>query len=162
MNTAVIFDMDGTLADVRSIRHHLVTFEATKRKVMKHFDRFHAESVNVPPHSHVVNAAQVAKMLGHDVLIVTARKHKFRHHTAFWLAMHGIPSDAMFMRADNDNRPDYLVKRDMLSTIRQAWNVIHAWDDNPSIIRLWNEEGIPCTVVEGWEDEKMGVSHLTN
>lgn len=149
--SAVIFDMDGTLANVHSIRHHLTRFDATKRRVVKHFDRFHAESVNVPPHSHVVNAAQVAHMLGHNVLIVTARKHMWRHHTAWWLAMHDVPSDALFMRANNDNRPDFDVKKDILSTIRQAWNPIHAWDDNPSIIALWKQEGIPHTVVDGWE-----------
>jgi phosphoglycolate phosphatase-like HAD superfamily hydrolase len=149
--TAVIFDMDGTLANVSSIRHHLTAFDATKRRVVKHFDRFHDESVNVPPHSHVVNAAQVAKMLGHDVLIVTARKHMWRHHTAWWLAMHGVPSDALFMRGNLDNRKDYEVKRDMLATIRKAWTPIYAWDDNPAIIALWQEEGIPHTVVEGWQ-----------
>jgi len=149
---AVIFDMDGTLANVSSIRHHLTKFDATKRRVIKHFDRFHAESVNVPPHSHVVNAAQVAKMLGHDILIVTARKHQWRNHTAWWLAMHDVPSDALFMRGDDDNRKDVDVKRDMLSIIRKQWNVIAAWDDNPSIVSLWNEKGIHCNVVDGWED----------
>lgn len=149
---AVIFDMDGTLANVSSIRHHLTAFDATKRRVIKHFDMFHAESVNVPPHPHVVNAAQVAKMLGNDVLIVTARKHMWRHQTAWWLAMHNIPSDALFMRGNDDNRPDYDVKKDILSTIRQAWIPIHAWDDNPNIIRLWNEEGISCTIVDGWKN----------
>ena len=151
MQTAVIFDMDGTLADVSSIRHHLTKFDETRRRVIKHFDRFHAESVNVPPHFHVVNAAQVAKMLGHDVVIVTARKHMWRNHTAWWLAMHGVPSDALFMRDNEDNRPDYEVKKDILQTIRKSWNPIHAWDDNPNIIRLWTEENIPCTIVEGWD-----------
>ena len=144
-------DMDGTLADVSSIRHHLKAFDESKRRVIKHFDIFHAESVNVPSHPHVVNAAQVAKMLGHDVLIVTARKHMWRHHTAWWLAMHDVPSDALFMRGNLDNRKDYEVKKDILSTIRQAWNPIHAWDDNPSIIKLWTEEKIPCTIVDGWD-----------
>jgi hypothetical protein len=151
MKSAVIFDMDGTLADVSSIRHHLKAFDATKRRVIKHFDRFHAESVNVPPHSYVVNAAQVAKMLGHDVLIVTARKHMWRNHTAWWLALHGVPSDALFMRGNLDNRKDYEVKKDILATIRKAWNPIYAWDDNPAIIKLWEEESIPHTVVEGWD-----------
>lgn len=147
MKSCVIFDMDGTLANVSSIRHYL------KPDIHhgKDFDRFHAESVNVPPHSHVVNAAQVAKLLGHDVVIVTARKHMWRHQTAWWLAMHGVPSDALFMRGNKDQRKDYDVKKDILSTIRQAWTPIHAWDDNPNIIRLWNEEGIPCTVVPGWQ-----------
>lgn len=146
--SAVIFDMDGTLADVSSIRHHLIPVDHKKD-----FYSFHAESVNVPPHPHVVNAAQVAHILGHSVLVVTARKHMWRHHTAWWLAIHGVPSDMLMMRGNEDNRKDYYVKKDMLKTIRQAYSVIHAWDDNPNIVRLWKEEGIPCTVVEGWIDD---------
>ena len=149
---AVIFDMDGTLADVSSIRHHIKKFDATKRRIVKHFNRFHAESVSVPPHQHVVSAAQMSKMLGNSVLVVTARKHMWRHHTAWWLAMHQVPSDMLIMRGNDDNRPDYEVKRDMLETIRQAYDVIHAWDDSPHVIKLWKEEGIPYTQVPGWED----------
>ena len=152
MQSAIIFDMDGTLADVSSIRYHLRKYDEGNRRVIKHFDAFHAESVNVPPHQHVVNATQVAHMLGHAVLIVTARKHMWRDHTAWWLAMHNVPSDMLIMRGNEDNRKDHEVKRDMLNTIRKAYNVIHAWDDNPSIIKLWKEEGIPTTVVPGWED----------
>jgi len=146
MKTAVIFDMDGTLADVSSIRHYLESDVHHK----KEFDKFHAESVNVPAHDYVVNAAQMAHILGHAVLIVTARKHMWRHHTAWWLAMHRVPSDMLMMRGNNDRRKDYEVKKDMLDTIRKAYNIIHAWDDNPNIIRLWQEEGIPTTVVPGW------------
>ncbi len=151
MKTAVIFDMDGTLADVSSIRHYLTKYDEGKRRVIKHFDNFHDESVNVPPHSHVVNAAQIAHMLGHEVLVVTARKHMWRNHTAWWLAMHDVPSDMLMMRGDEDNRKDYEVKRDMLDTLRKAYDIIHAWDDNPSIIKLWQENNIPTTVVPGWE-----------
>ena len=151
MKDAVIFDMDGTLANVSSIRHYLRRYDESKSRNIKDFNAFHAESVNVPAHSHVVNAAQMAHMLGHAVLIVTARRHMWRNHTAWWLAMHDVPSDMLMMRNDNDNRQDYEVKRDMLATIRKAYNVIHAWDDNPSIVRLWNEHDIPVSVVPGWE-----------
>lgn len=147
MQTAVIFDMDGTLADVSSIRHYLKPNHRGKD-----FDRFHTESVNVPPHSHVVNASQIANILGHSVLVVTARKHMWRHHTAWWLAMHGVPSDMLMMRGNTDQRQDYDVKKDMLDTISKAYHVIHAWDDNPNIIRLWKEHDIPTTVVPGWID----------
>lgn len=151
MKDAVIFDMDGTLANVSSIRHYLRRYDESKRRNVKDFNAFHAESVNVPPHMHVVNAAQVAHMLGHAVLIVTARKHMWRDHTAWWLAMHGVPSDMLMMRGDHDNRADYEVKRDMLETISKAYHVIHAWDDNPSIIKLWREYNISVTEVPGWE-----------
>lgn len=144
---AVIFDMDGTLADVSSIRHYLKADKGSKD-----FHSFHSESVNVPPHNHVVNAAQVAHMLGLKVLIVTARKYMWRDRTAWWLALNRIPSDMLIMRGNIDQRRDYEVKKDMLQTIRRAYSPIHAWDDNPSIIKLWKDENIPCTIVEGWED----------
>lgn len=149
---AVIFDMDGTLADVSSIRYHLRQYDETKGRVVKHFNLFHEKSVDVPAHDFVVNAAQVAHMMGKDVLIVTARRHMWRHQTAWWLAMNNVPSDALFMRGNLDSRPDYEVKKDMLDTIKKQWNPVHAWDDNPSIIKLWTEQGIPTTVVEGWEN----------
>lgn len=142
--TAVIFDVDGTLADVRGIRHYVV---GTRRK---NFEAFHAESVNVPAHSHVVNAAQVAHMLGHDVVVVTARKVKWARHTGMWLALNNVPSAAMFMRRDDDSRADVEVKRDILGAIKKSWDVVAAWDDNPKIVELWESEGIHCNVVEGW------------
>ena len=155
MRKAVIFDMDGTLADVRGIRHHVVG----RRR--RDFDAFHADSVNVPPTPHVANAAVMADMLGAagrveaiepnvDVVVVTARKVRWARHTAMWLAMNRIPSAAMFMRADKDSRPDGEVKRDILRSIRRTWDVIAAWDDNPKIVALWESEGITTHRVDGW------------
>lgn len=145
---AVIFDMDGTLCDVTGIRHLVLGG-------VRNFEAFHRESVNCPPHSHVVEAARRAQEDGLAVLIVTARKAKFRNHTAMWLALNRVPSDAMLMRANHDNRKDVEVKRDILRQIRRSWNPIHAWDDNPAIVSLWEAEGIPCTIVPGWLEEKI-------
>jgi hypothetical protein len=145
MRDAVIIDMDGTLADVSGIRHFV-------RGPVKDFDSFHGESVNVPPHLDVVALARDAHADGLAVLIVTARKHRWRHHTAWFLAMHGVPSDALFMRHDSDNRPDVAVKRDILTRIRRSWKPVHAVDDNPAVVGLWVAEGIPVTVVPGWSD----------
>lgn len=143
---AVIIDMDGTLADVSSIRHHV-------RQHPKDFDAFHAASVDVPTNINAVLIARAAHRRGVDVLIVTARRERWRHHTAWFLALHGIPSDALIMRGDKDGRSDVEVKRDMLnSIIRKAWTPVLAVDDNPSVIALWESEGIPTVVIPGWED----------
>lgn len=150
---AVIFDMDGTLADVSLIRHHLKAVKPNG-KPDKDFTRFHEEGVNVPPHQWVVDAAREYHEKGIAVLIVTARKRMWEKHTSWFLALHDIPSDDMFMRGNKDNRPDYELKKDILEMIRfQGYNVIHAYDDNPAVIRLWQEEGIPTTIVPGWEDQ---------
>ncbi|SES03663.1 hypothetical protein [Streptomyces qinglanensis] len=142
MRDAVIFDVDGTLCDVRGIRHLL---DEPGR-----FHAFHTASVDCPPHAHVVGAAHEARAAGLGVLVVTARSVRFRPHTAMWLALHGVPSDAMWMRAHHDQRPDYEVKRSILARIRERWRPVHAWDDNPAVLALWAEEGIPTTVVPGW------------
>ncbi len=144
MRKCAIFDMDGTLANVSSIRHFV-------RVRPKDFNKFHSESVNVPPNPIIVGKAQVMAEQGFDIVIVTARRAMWRNHTAMWLALNNVPSHALFMRGNKDHRSDVLVKQDILKVIRRSWNVIHAVDDNPSIIKLWEEEGIPVTIVEGWE-----------
>lgn len=141
---ASIFDMDGTLCDVRGIRHLLA--EGGR------FHAFHHASVNCPPHRWVVEAAQAEHAAGRAVLVVTARQARYRNVTAFWLAMHGVPSEAMWMRADNDNRPDHVVKREILAKIRARYRVVRAWDDRPEVVALWESEGIPVTVVPGWPE----------
>jgi len=140
---AILFDMDGTLTNVNAIRHH-VQFGNTN------FTKFHEESVDCPPNQWVVDAAVEGKLAGFEIVVVTARRAEFRHHTAMWLALNGVPSDAMFMRHDRDQRGDVFVKRDILNRIRLSWNPVHAFDDNPKVVALWREEGIPVTVVPGW------------
>ena len=143
---AIIVDMDGTLADVSSIRHHV-------RHPARDFDAFHAASVDVPVNPEAVRIAREAHEAGLAVLIVTARRSRWRHHTAWFLAMHGIPSDALIMRGDKDGRSDVDVKRDMLDEIvRRAWTPVLAVDDNPSVVALWESEGIPTVVIPGWEE----------
>jgi phosphoglycolate phosphatase-like HAD superfamily hydrolase len=147
---AVIFDMDGTLADVSGIRHLL--------NGPGRFDAFHRASIDCPPHQWVVDAANAEHAAGRAVLVVTARSARYRHVTAMWLAIHAVPSASMFMRADKDNRPDFEVKAEILAKIRQRYTPVAAWDDNPNVIRLWEQEGIPVTVVPGWPFEAAEVA----
>ncbi|AEW98359.1 hypothetical protein SCATT_p01660 (plasmid) [Streptantibioticus cattleyicolor NRRL 8057 = DSM 46488] len=139
----MIFDMDGTLCDVRRIRH-LIDGPGS-------FHAFHTASVDCPPHAWVVDAARAHHAAGRAVLVVTARSARYRHHTAWWLALHGVPSEAMWMRGRQDHRPDYAVKRDILASIRRRYRPVMAYDDNPEVIRLWREEGIGVEVVPGWD-----------
>jgi beta-phosphoglucomutase-like phosphatase (HAD superfamily) len=140
---AVIFDMDGTLCDVRAIRHLV--------KGPGGYRAFHRASVSCPPHDWVVDAAREQAAAGRAILIVTGREAIHRDVTAMWLALHQVPSDAMWMRAHGDYRPDYEVKRGILRRIRLRYRPVAAWDDNPAVVRLWEEEGIPVTVVPGWD-----------
>lgn len=148
---AVIVDVDGTLVDVSSIRHHVFGAQNPDGSY-KHrdFDAFHRESVNCPPIQETVD--QVRSWWENDlhIIIVTARSWKYYPQTAWWLAENDIPHSDIEMRLEGDNRADYEVKRDIYVRISRKWDVIHAIDDNPNVLKLWRELGIPVTVVPGW------------
>lgn len=141
---AVIFDVDGTLCDVQGIRHLIKE---------KGFDAFHYASASCLPHAWVGEHARKLHEGGYAILVVTGRARKFERLTSFWLAQHSIPSDMLEMRADGDYRKDFIVKREILAKLRQKYDVVHAYDDNPAVIELWEHEGIPYTKVPGWEED---------
>ncbi len=151
---AVIFDMDGTLVDVSSVRHYVreaLLPDGTYAKG-KNFDAFHRASLFCPAIWSTVDKLQYYWEKRLDILIVTARGEQYRQTTKDWLHKYAIPHNKLFMRPWGDNRPDVDVKREILAEIERDWNVMHAVDDNPSIIALWHEHQIPTTIVPGWED----------
>lgn len=151
---AVIVDMDGTLVNVSSVRHHVrkgLQPDGTYNKY-KNFRAFHEAAVNCPPILETVHMVMDWHMTGTKIIIVTARSSEFYHHSLWWLLLNEIPFDDMFMRPWGDYRADYEVKKDLLALIRDRYNPVFAFDDNPNIIRLWDEEGIPCRVIPGWEE----------
>jgi FMN phosphatase YigB (HAD superfamily) len=141
--TAYIFDMDGTLVDTSGIVHYVLNYP-------KDFNSFHRESINAPARPEVVQMVYDAVSNGHEIIIVTARDALWRDHTAMWLALNRVPSHAMFMRKKHDRRKDYVIKKEILTKIRKSWEVVHAVDDNPAVIQLWEEENIPTTRIPGY------------
>ena len=47
-----------------------------------------------------------------------------------------------------------VIWKDILLSIKKHWNVFHAVDDNPNVIRLWEEHGIPTTKIGTWDGDK--------
>jgi hypothetical protein len=145
--TAYIFDVDGTLANVDPYLHHV-------RGPNRDYNAFHEASIDALPNIEVVQMLNNAVSDRHSILIVTSRKEKYRGLTSMWLAKNNIRSHALFMRADDDSRPDYEAKKDMLDKIGILWNVLHAVDDNPNVIKLWEDHNIPTTKIGTWDGNK--------
>ncbi|BBY54109.1 hypothetical protein H7J07_05725 [Mycobacterium koreense] len=144
---AVIVDVDGTLCDVASVRHHV-------HQRPKNFHAFHSGAADCPPHDFVVDEVIGHYRGGRTIVVVTARMYRWEDSTRGWLDRHlPVPYLGPFMRGDTDFRPDVDVKRDIhrIITTDHGFRVVHAIDDNPSIVELWTQLGIPTTVVPGWE-----------
>ena len=139
--------MDGTLANVDPYLHYV-------RGSNRDYDAFHGASIAALPNVEVVEMLNNSVSDGHSILVVTSRKEKYRGLTSMWLAKNNIRSHGLFMRADDDNRPDYEVKKDILDKITKLWDVTHAVDDNPNVIKLWEDHSIPTTKIGTWDGNK--------
>lgn len=142
MDKAVIFDVDGTLCDVRSIRHFLDTGK-------RNFHRFHQESTACPPVDVVAGLWRSIRP-GIKRVVVTAREARWYNETLWWMLLNGFEPDDMFMRPWRDFRPDWQVKADMLVELRNRYELVLAVDDNPNVIDVWTRAGIRTLVIPGW------------
>ncbi len=132
---AILVDMDGTYARI------------TDRSP---YDTAKCEQDSLDP-----EVARVVKMYarqGVQVLILSGRKEQFRPHTTNWLLKHASPYTALYMRADDDDRRDSLVKRDIYEQeIAGRYNVLLVLDDRKSVVNeTWRPLGLRCwQVAEG-------------
>lgn len=138
---AVIFDIDGTLANCDHRRHHV---EGKK----KNFNAFYDEMGHDTIYSHIRGLCNMYYLHDWHVIICTGRPEKYRAVTLFWLKMHGVMYKELRMRPDERrNEADYIIKQDMLDDIRKDRKVELCFDDRQQVVDMWRSNGIPCMQV---------------
>jgi|LauGreDrversion4_2_1035121.scaffolds.fasta_scaffold334050_1 phosphoglycolate phosphatase-like HAD superfamily hydrolase len=136
MTRAWLFDLDGTLADVRHRRH----FVTTKPK---NWAAWNAAQPRDPVNEPVADLARALKASGMAVVLVSGRGNDFREPTVEWLNRHNVPFDALFMRASKDHRADDIIKLELLAEVEAAgWEPVAVVDDRPRVVRMWREHGL--------------------
>jgi hypothetical protein len=150
---AVIFDVDGTLCDVRDVRHYVERPEGAA-EFKPNFNRFHSESIACPAHPQVVSLLARARVAGYAVVIVTGREERWSFLTSRWLKEHGIEYDELLMRPAKDFRPDNIIKAEIEQTIARRYSARLAVDDRLDIIEIWQRAGIATSRVS--LDGKVG------
>lgn len=139
----VIFDLDGTLADIAH-RRHLV------RGRRKRWPEFFAASVHDRPNLPVIAAyhAFLEASPAYELWIFSGRSDVVRAETENWLARHVGPYHHLLMRRDGDYTADEVLKRRWVEPIRDR--VLCVFDDRDKVVRMWRELGIACfQVAEG-------------
>lgn len=85
--------------------------------------------------------------------MVTGRDGRWADLTLDWLDRHNIAFDGFCHRPTGDFRPDRIVKAEVLDMVSRHHRVVAAFDDRPSVVRLWHSRRIPVTIVGGWFDD---------
>ncbi len=92
-----VFDVDGTLADVRHRLHHIA-------RRPKDWDAFFTAARDDPPlETGVALARESARAC--EVVYVTGRPERCRADTLEWLRCHDVPDGRLTMRRSGDRRP---------------------------------------------------------
>lgn len=135
----IVFDMDGTLADLTHRRH----FVETKPKDWRSF--FAACEDDAP----ILHAIEVLNTLmrQHDVEVWSGRPERCRADTEAWMHKHLGWTPCLSMRADGDYRADDIVKEEFLGKYGRPDLI---FDDRDRVVAMWRRNGIPCfQVAEG-------------
>lgn len=85
------------------------------------------------------------------VIVVSGRKDECKKETELWLRENKIYFHELHMRKTEDNRADYIVKKEIYDEhIKGKYNVLFVLDDRDQVVRMWREEGLKCLqVAEG-------------
>lgn len=129
LTPAIIVDLDGTLAELGD------------RNV---FDAARCELDTLNPAVSSVVAALRAANPELQVIACTGRSEKHRDVTVAWLDTH-CAVDLLLMRPDGDQRPDFVVKRELfIEHVEPQFCVSIVFEDRDGVVAMWRDLGLDC------------------
>lgn len=148
---AHLIDIDGTLAQVNHLAHHI---KKVPGRIGKDFTEFHARSPHVDPKPQALDYIAAALAAGEVPIILTARREKWEAQTRQFLdrVLPGIDY-VLLMRPDDHRGDDVDFKRHILGYIRRHWDIAGAIEDSPRVAAMFEAAGIPVEMVPDsrWE-----------
>ena len=132
----VIFDIDGTLADVSERIHHV-------RKKPKNWPAFFQGMAQDKAIHSMVRLCNILYASGIQIILCSGRSEEHREETVNWLAQQGVNYHALLLRKNQDRRPDTTVKRELLAGIDKS-KVLFVVEDRSRVVEMWRSEGLVC------------------
>ena len=147
---AIIFDIDGVILDTEFI---LQEIEELGLKDKDKWDYFHAKCNNEKVKADknicdlIVRYLTLESLAEYQVLFSTAREETVRWQTLNKLnsvikSVVKLGSRRLYMRAEGDTRPAYIIKEEHLKEIQKDYEVVLAFDDNIENCKMYKEYNI--------------------
>ncbi|MFI7244958.1 hypothetical protein [Streptomyces qinglanensis] len=135
-----VFDLDGTLADVR---HRLPFLQRRPRD----WDAFFRAAADDPPLvKGVALALETAERC--ELAYLTGRPERCRTDSVQWLRQHGLPAGQLLMRARDDRRPGRVVKPELLRHLARERTVALVVDDDEQVVAAYRREGFQVVLAD--------------
>lgn len=117
---AIMVDIDGTIAINDGHRSYYDYSDAVK-----------GDKPNTP----VIEAVKMAHAAGVKIIIMSGREDRCKEASIEWMTDNGIPFDEVHFRATGDQRPDWIVKDEMVREhIQDSYHVVFCYDDRDQVV----------------------------
>ena len=157
MSKWIIFDLDGTLADIED-RRQLCTKENGKMDWDKFFD---PKNIKLDkPNQPVIDTLSAFAESGHCIAIMSGRSAATKDVTEDWLIDNGCCHEVLFMRPEKDFTPDEDLKLKWFNELfindgiaehapyQESPNeLVAVFDDRQKVVDMWREIGLTCMQV---------------
>ena len=146
MKKKVIFDLDGTLADITARR--TLAMKSGKMDWDVFFDR---DNIKLDvPNTPVIKMAQMLKSQGFDIVIFSGRSKVSYRTTRQWLILNDVPFDLLKMRP-TDKHWHFMKDSDL----KEFWlddifpgleinDIFAVFDDRQQVVDMWRSRGLTC------------------
>jgi 3-deoxy-D-manno-octulosonate 8-phosphate phosphatase KdsC-like HAD superfamily phosphatase len=131
----LIIDIDNTLTDAS---HRMSMLKEEGDHWSKFFQAMAGDSLNVWCKELIDGMHS-----NYGILLVTGRPSNYRDITVEWLKSKGVNFDGLYMRAEGDRRPDYVVKKEIYCKyIQDTFDVLFVVDDRKTVVDMWRSLGL--------------------
>ncbi len=145
----VVFDLDGTLADVRHRMHHIrpdpPVDPMTGKKVKRRFDLFHHACVDdglIGPVAYFYNRF-VADPVA-TVVVLSGRDHATYDKTVDWFKRNGLAlPDEIILKQGDQHTPDVEQKRLHADRLEAKYGrpIDMVFEDRDRVVQMWKDRG---------------------
>lgn len=138
MKKLIICDIDGTLANC----DHRLHFWNKSPKDWKNFKSHAKDDLLIAEVEYVIKA--ISSCSDSHVVMVTGRSDDMYELTYQWLKTHGFEFEKLYMRKENDFRPDTVVKSELIDQVEEEYGIkaFMAFEDRPRVCEMLRDRGL--------------------
>ena len=145
----IIVDIDGTLSENTHRQRFLDKELYSGMTEDDRWEAFFSLCLLDTPKKATIEVVKAMFRRDYRIINLTGRPERFREPTRAWLNYHEIPFSGLYMRADDDRRPDHEVKEELFDRVLKGLNayksdVLMVLDDRDSVVAMWRRLGLTC------------------
>ncbi len=139
-----VFDIDGTIANVKHRLHHVVNNPSGK----KDWQAFFAAASKDTPYHWMIELMRFLPEA--RIVLITGRSDVISDITMRWLKQHKVPYAELRMRAQGHKAQDHQLKIEMADDYMDRIRFVV--EDRQAVVNMWRDNGLNVLQCDEWKE----------